>query len=689
MKLWTSAGKRAATSVLAVSLLLCLRTTGAAEGELALEVAPAAAPDSAAAPAPIPSLITPELMRSVRAATFEVVLKKPEADPLQYEKPLPLELIPFAERNDKYRSIGTAFAIAAGTFVTAAHVTGAASGSMAGVPALRDAQGNVYPIDRVTRFSLHEDFIVFTVSGAPKVTPLSTSTEYQFDTAVFAVGNALGQGIVARDGTLTSETPEDQDGRWKWLRFSAPASPGNSGGPLLDAKGRVIGLISRKSANENLNFALPIALVLGAPDNKAGIDTRYTASLPFMTARKTVNVRVSFDLPLRFADFDRKLIAVNDEQIGAARRALLQEAAASLYPRGKSARLLADPLLNSNPALITQLADGTWDVPRTAAAGSGGAQLGTDGSVWLHAQAGVTLFRLRYPGGTDIAKARSDSRALSENVLKGANLSRSIGSERVRITSFGDAGKPQEFKDDFGRPWLQWRYPLPFADSTMIVMALPTPEGFVGLWRSTGGAGVERTAAELRQLTNFLQVSYNGTLPQWRAFLADARLRPDSFGRWKAALDPAGEISLELPRLAVKIDRTVLALTDGSLLSIIPATMLDGDRPAWDVHALSFSVGPGRSQGIGAVRRARPAADAGQVPVRRWDDMTKSAGPYSGNPQRSNNGGTARVAAGAAGTPSAEAKFLYELTYTTNTEVQGEVRRAIAQVPQMFTVLEK
>ena len=221
-------------------------------------------------------------------------------------------------------------------------------------------------------------------------------------------------------------------------------------------------------------------------------------------------------------------------------------------------------------------------------------------------------------------------------------------------------------------------------------MALPTPEGFVGFWRSTGGAGIERTSAELRQVANQLQVSYNGTLAQWRTFLADARLVPVSFGRWKTALDPAGEVSLELPRLAVKVDKSILPLTDSSLLSVIPATLLDGDRAAWDVHALNFTLEARRSPGIGAIRRARPAADAGQVPLQRWDDMTKSAGPYSGNPQRNNNGGTARVVAGAAaGAPSAEATFLYELSYSTNSNVQGEVRRAIAQVPQMFTVLEK
>jgi len=48
--------------------------------------------------------VTPELQRAVRQGTFEVVLKKPTSDSLKYEKPLPLDLLPFKERTDTYRS---------------------------------------------------------------------------------------------------------------------------------------------------------------------------------------------------------------------------------------------------------------------------------------------------------------------------------------------------------------------------------------------------------------------------------------------------------------------------------------------------------------------------------------------------------------------------------------------------------
>jgi serine protease Do len=195
------------------------------------------------------------MLPKIQAATFEVVAAKPVNDPLTYEKPLPLELLPFQERNDKYFSIGTAFAIGNNRYVTAGHVLQIGIGSLWGPPALRDASGHVYAIDKIEKYSLQQDFVVFSLATQPaNAAALEVNTSPALNEVVYAVGNALGTGVVIRDGLYTSDTPEDQDGRWKWMRFSAAASPGNSGGPLLDKDGKLIGIVLMKSANENLNL---------------------------------------------------------------------------------------------------------------------------------------------------------------------------------------------------------------------------------------------------------------------------------------------------------------------------------------------------------------------------------------------------------------------------------------------------
>jgi hypothetical protein len=81
--------------------------------------------------------------KAARAATFEVVVPKPEKDPLTYEKPLPMELIPYAVRSDKYVPVGTAFAMGPNQFMSAAHVFSTMIGSAMGSPVLRDQQGRV------------------------------------------------------------------------------------------------------------------------------------------------------------------------------------------------------------------------------------------------------------------------------------------------------------------------------------------------------------------------------------------------------------------------------------------------------------------------------------------------------------------------------------------------------------------
>jgi putative serine protease PepD len=49
--------------------------------------------------------------------------------------------------------------------------------------------------------------------------------------------------------------------RERWIQFSAPVSPGNSGGPVVDAEGHAIGVTAAKvvsAAAEGISFAIPI-----------------------------------------------------------------------------------------------------------------------------------------------------------------------------------------------------------------------------------------------------------------------------------------------------------------------------------------------------------------------------------------------------------------------------------------------
>ena len=60
---------------------------------------------------------------------------------------------------------------------------------------------------------------------------------------------------------------------------------------LVDVSGAVIGIVIGKSPNENLNYSLPITIVLDAPTNKATFDTRYLQSLPYLHGTLTHSLK--------------------------------------------------------------------------------------------------------------------------------------------------------------------------------------------------------------------------------------------------------------------------------------------------------------------------------------------------------------------------------------------------------------
>lgn len=83
---------------------------------------------------------------------------------------------------------------------------------------------------------------------------------------VMALGSPIGLGGTVTSG-IVSAFREEQG--LKYLQFSAPISPGNSGGPVIDAQGRVVGVAVLKyvgDAIEGVGFAIPTDRVCVALD---------------------------------------------------------------------------------------------------------------------------------------------------------------------------------------------------------------------------------------------------------------------------------------------------------------------------------------------------------------------------------------------------------------------------------------
>lgn len=628
----------------------------------------------------------------VRAATFEVVMKKPEQDSLVYERPLPLELLPYTERTDKYISVGTAFAIGPNRYVTAAHVLRPGFATQFGAPALRGVDGVVHEIARIVKYGHHQDFVVLELQDRVAGPVLEVNPEPKLDQTVFAVGNALGEGIVVRDGLLTSETPEERDGRWKWIRFSAAASPGNSGGPLLDERGRVLGVVLRKSLNENLNYAVPISLVLNAPEGVARIDGEWAYWSPVIDGvRETGTMDAQIKLPLSFPDFARAVVAAESAHVDKLRNELLRKNADTLFPRGAG----STAALHSNfsidaLSIVRRKEDGAWEYffPQEPAM----TRLENNGFVVVGQIGTIGAVRLRRPDTTPVKQFYFDSDAYMKTLLKALPLKRTVGREDVRILSLGKAKQESHYTDAYGRKWQVRVWNIEYLDQVVLSFALPTPDGLLALLEIESTSRLPMALDDLRMCADFAHVAFMGSLGQWSEYLAMKELLPQSFERIRIQFDYGKSFSYVSPRVQFGYTHADMKISPESELRLGFGYFPDGESAGWDVISLAIGEDLRREQAIVISRVGKPPASLGQEYAVFWQKLIDREYPL--NAQVVENNGMSVINAihpypAAEGSPAPD-RVAYQLTYLrSGKQAQDEMQSKLGSLFRSLKVLER
>lgn len=580
--------------------------------------------------------LDPSLLPKIQSATFEVVAAKPK-DTLTYEKPLPMDLLPYQERTDKYYSVGTAFAIGPNRFVTAAHVLMIGYQSLWGPPELRDASGKVYAIDKIEKFALRRDFVVFSLADPPKVTPLAIDTKPALNQVVFSVGNALGTGVVIRNGLYTSNTPEAQDGEWKWIRFSAAASPGNSGGPLLDQRGEVVGVVLMKSPNENLNYALPMSQVLDAPKNLARYDKRMAYQFDVFDSTLTATFKGQFKLPLSLVDFYASYGEAFHPWLDAQLKALLDQQSANLFPNGEGAHrlLYSGPSMDDFPQIVARNSDGQWV---TAGQARARITLPANGYVEAGTVKGNILFHVRKPDNVPDGSFHHDPSGVMDKLLKTGFLKRGVGPDKILVTSLGEPDKTGTWTDRWGRHWQNWVWPVPYANGFIDLFALPTPDGYDILMRIHSATSRYDTAINMRALTDFVSVPYDGTLAQWKAFLAEEDLLPEALKAIKIDFEYDKNFRYASNRLEFSFTPKLQKIQAGSMLTLGMTFFPEADgKVVWDVGQVWLAQDDHDHHWVSLLRRQAPPADLDDNYQSSWKKVVERRHPYNAKAYNAND----------------------------------------------------
>jgi S1-C subfamily serine protease/predicted TPR repeat methyltransferase len=151
-------------------------------------------------------------------------------------------------------SIGSGFVISSdGVIVTNHHVAAKANELSA-----RFKDGQVFPVERVLWKDAIKDIFVFKIKGQGfPALALADWKGVRIGERVFVIGNPLGMEYSFSDGMVAAIRALEGT---RYIQFTAPISPGNSGGPVLNAKGEVLGIATMYlQGGQNLNFAVSVA----------------------------------------------------------------------------------------------------------------------------------------------------------------------------------------------------------------------------------------------------------------------------------------------------------------------------------------------------------------------------------------------------------------------------------------------
>ena len=174
--------------------------------------------------------------------------------------------IPDQEKDDKETGLGSGVIVAAtGYILTNNHVV---EGFESFKVTLKD--GREFPAKVVGADPKTDVAVIKIEATALPVLTLADSEKLRVGDIVFAVGNPLDvgetvtMGIVSAKGRNNLRLLDDVHGYENFIQTDAAINLGNSGGALLDAKGRLVGInsaiISPSRGNIGIGFAIPVNL---------------------------------------------------------------------------------------------------------------------------------------------------------------------------------------------------------------------------------------------------------------------------------------------------------------------------------------------------------------------------------------------------------------------------------------------
>jgi len=577
-----------------------------------------------------------ELLKLVNDAVFEVVLEKPVDNSIIYEKEIDWDLVPFAVRNDKYDSIGTAFAISKTELITAFHVIDLLEDGY-DIYFVRDSKGNIYEVDMITGGSKEKDYLIFTVKGKKFDKFFQFEKRFNIGDQVFSIGNALGEGIVIRDGLVLGTIPEEYAGRWNMLKTSANSSPGNSGGPLVTPDGKVIALIT--SRKDNILYSTPADAILN--ENRSVLFYKNRQKyIHHLLENKLYNFfETQAPLPDSHTNISKLFREAYNKHYDNSMITLFNEAPE--YLGEENNEYILNSFYESGFLEISYIDsdENTWKffdpLYNTY-------NLDDEGKLYYGSRSYVDYYRIKKPKSVTLEKIYTDPKYLMDLILKNKRTERDIWHyNKYRILSYGEPATTGHFRDSLGRTWITANWNISFDYSTLIMYILPLPDGAIIMSTKNDSGSFYEYNWDLQKSCDHIFPIYRASFDEWNNFFTFTQYVPDFLKdlhfEWNIQKQA---FSLNCGHISINTDKQVFNWNNKSELLLYPSWYQQDNELEFGILKIWIYEDQRGNEYFSIYRNINPDQRLDTRYIEEWDDLILKKFPYNDSPIISNKDNT-------------------------------------------------
>jgi hypothetical protein len=587
--------------------------------------------------------ISAQTMKLTKSAVFEVLVKKAQDDPTVYEKELNWDVVPYVIRNDKYYSIGTAFAISETELITAFHVINLGNRSMVyDRYYIRDSQGEVFEVDQINGGSNERDFLIFTVKGRTFTDYFRLEKEVEPGDSVYSIGNALGEGIVIRNGLILGAIPEEESGRWNLLKSSADGNPGNSGGPLVLPDGRVVGLVT--GLRDNILYSVPAELILDFDRRSLPYRIKSVYGHLILSNKLNRTFETSVPLPENYLALQDQLTGSYAKEYKIAMEQLFKEAPEYLTD-SNSAYLLNSSLSTTFPQIdFVDPNDNNWKLSKLEVKNY---KLPDDGELMHAAVSGFGFYKLKKPNSAPLEKINSDPRYILDLMLQNMRTERTLwGNDKYRILSFGDPASVSHYTDTLGRTWTSAWWLIGYEDRVMIMYILPLPNGPALIVNTQASSFKDMYEWDIRKACDHLYAAYSADFKGWNDFIGTKAHIPAFLKDFRFDWQQENRtLSLQFGGISITADKEVFDWTDTSELFLAPSWYKPKDTVEFGIRKVIVDRDIRGNDYFSLYRYIKPDPKLGTISAESWNDLVQAKYPFDEKPGISVKDNTGSVGA--------------------------------------------